>query len=194
MSFTATRKLHAWNFFFPVRFQSRTGQIGALVGAEIGRRCFIVSRWGFLNTTFIKHRLLPETNATAVLIKTGIQGRAIYRAAMQTHTCKRRQVFFRWHESCKETSSCLCTYGLFKHSFCFGPVCKKKWIPVHTKGVKKRKKKQILSLCRLSADVKHAKQRRGNFVDFIGKDVPKNENQVWVMRVAGLWSWVTSEY
>lgn len=116
MSFTATRKLHAWNFFFPARFQSRTGQNGALVGAEIGRRCFIVSRWGFLNTTFIKHRLLPETNATAVLIKTGIQGRAIYRAAMQTHTCKRRQVFFRWHESCKETSSCRCTYGLFKHT------------------------------------------------------------------------------
>lgn len=64
MSFTAACKFARANrfFFFFTHFESRTGENGALVSAEIERRRFIVARWGFLNATFIKRRLLPESN------------------------------------------------------------------------------------------------------------------------------------
>lgn len=37
---------------------------------------------------------LREQQATAILIKTGIQGKAIYRVTTQTDTCMQELVFF----------------------------------------------------------------------------------------------------
>lgn len=178
MSFTATRKL-------PGHFQSRTGE---------RRSCCECRNWAsvfYSGQVGVPEHNLYETPApswdTARLSSSkqeSKEGLFIELPCKHIHASRGR-FFFRWRKSCEETNSWNKVWVFSNTQFFTESLLTPKVL---------KKKKQILSICRLSAYVKHAKQRRGNLEDFIGKDVPKNENQVWLMRVAGLWSWVTSVY
>lgn len=54
---------------------------------------------------------LREQQATVVLIKTGIQGRTIYRVTTQTHTCIQKQIFFFFNSNAVYPRYECCMHG-----------------------------------------------------------------------------------